>query len=283
MTHPSPHPTPGVPTARLVAHDLTLGYDGLEVVHGLDLAVPSGEFTVVIGPNACGKSTLLKALARLLEPCQGTVCLDGRSIFERRTVEVARTLGLLPQSNVVPDGIRVADLVGRGRFAHQRFLRRWTADDQQAVLEAMAETGISHLGERVVDELSGGQRQRVWLATVLAQGTDLLLLDEPTTYLDVNHQLEVLDLCGRLQRRGHTVVAVLHDLNQAVRHATHLVVMNHGAVVASGPPAEVVDADLLAEVFRIEARVWVDPLDGRPVVVPVRPLGRPTGPLGGER
>ncbi|WP_168581442.1 ABC transporter ATP-binding protein [Gephyromycinifex aptenodytis] len=259
-------------TPELSAESLCVGYEKRCVIDGFDLEVASGEFTAIIGPNACGKSTLLKALARLLPASAGRVVLDGRPIHDHKTVEVAKVLGLLPQHTTVAEGIRVADLVSRGRFAHQRFLRRWNEKDTLAVEEAMRDAKVSDLATRVVDELSGGQRQRVWLATVLAQQTPLLLLDEPTTYLDINHQLEVMELCSQLNRRGRTVVTVLHDLNHAARFATHVVAMREGRLVAQGPPAEVLTPDLLAEVFAIEAQVLTDPVTGGPLVVAIRPL-----------
>ncbi|SJN43226.1 ABC transporter ATP-binding protein [Luteococcus japonicus] len=260
------------PRPELAAVDASLGYDERTVVRGLDLEIPPGEFTVIIGPNACGKSTTLKAFARLLAPREGSVLLDGRAIGQQRTVEVARRIALLPQGSVVPEGITVVDLVCRGRFAHQRFLRRWSAADSRAVNDAMECTGVLQLASRAVDELSGGQRQRVWLAAALAQDTPVLLLDEPTTYLDIGHQLEVLDLCRSLQRQGRTIVAVLHDLGQAARSATHLVAMRDGRVVSQGAPAQVLTPELIAQVFGLEARILTDPVDGRPVVVPVRSL-----------
>lgn len=259
---------------RLEAVAASLAYDDRLVVRNLDLLVPAGELTAMIGPNACGKSTTLKALARLLAPRQGAVLLDGVSISSQRTIEVARRIALLPQGAIVPEGITVVDLVCRGRFAHQRLLRRWSRADTEAVEAALARAGVLDLAARAVDELSGGQRQRVWLAAALAQSTPVLLLDEPTTYLDVSHQIEVLDLCRSLQAEGRTVVAVLHDLGQAARYATHLVVMRDGAVVAQGPPREVLTEDLIARVFDLEARILADPVDGSPVVVPVRPLPR---------
>ncbi len=259
---------------RLEAIAANLAYDDRLVVHDLDLLVPSGEFTVVIGPNACGKSTTLKALARLLSPRQGSVLLDGVSISSQRTVDVARRIALLPQGAIVPEGITVVDLVCRGRFAHQRFLRRWSQADTEAVDQAMSRAGVISLAARAVDELSGGQRQRVWLAAALAQETPVLLLDEPTTYLDVSHQIEVLGLCRSLQAEGRTVVAVLHDLGHAARYATHLVAMRDGTVIAEGPPSEVLTEDLIARVFDLEARILTDPVDGSPIVVPVRSLSR---------
>ncbi|MFF2372241.1 ABC transporter ATP-binding protein [Agromyces sp. NPDC058110] len=239
------------------------------MVHDLDVRVPDGGFTVIVGPNACGKSTLLRALARLLRPTGGTVQLDGRDLEAFRAKEFARALALLPQSVSAPEGIAVADLVARGRFPHQRLLRQWSIDDESAVSRAMDATGVSHLADRRVDELSGGQRQRVLLAMVLAQSTDLVLLDEPTTFLDVTHQIEVLELCRDLHAEGRTVVAVLHDLDQACRYATHLIAMRDGRIVAEGAPRELVTAELVEEVFGLRARVIPDPLTGTPLVVPL--------------
>ncbi|GGS27610.1 ABC transporter ATP-binding protein [Actinokineospora fastidiosa] len=257
--------------SRLTAENLTLAYDRRVVARDLDVAIPDGSFTVIIGPNACGKSTLLNAFARLLTPTAGQVLLDGRMISGYRSKEVARKLGLLPQSSTAPGGITVGDLVARGRYPHQKLLRQWSAEDEDIVRESMARTGVLDLAHRAVDELSGGQRQRVWLALVLAQQTDILLLDEPTTFLDIAHQFEVLDLCADLnEREGHTLVAVLHDINQACRYATHLIALRPGGVVAAaGRPAEIVDADLIADVFGIQARVIDDPETGTPMIVPV--------------
>ena len=262
--------------SRLRAEGLTLGYDATVVARDLDVAVPDGGFTVIIGPNACGKSTLLRALARLLRPAAGTVLLDGRAIGSYPSKEVARRIGLLPQSSLAPDGITVADLVARGRTPHQRLLRQWTASDEQAVVSAMAATRVTELSARRVDELSGGQRQRVWVAMALAQSTPLLLLDEPTTFLDVAHQIELLELCHDLHTRdGHTLVAVLHDLNHAARYATHLVVMAAGEVVAQGPPTEILTAELVERVFGLPNVIADDPVTGRPLVLP---LGRAPAP-----
>ncbi|MCF3103977.1 ABC transporter ATP-binding protein [Streptomyces roseoverticillatus] len=258
--------------SRLAARDLTLAYEDRTVVDGLDLAVPDGEVTIVIGPNACGKSTLLRALGRLLKPACGTVLLDGEDLARIPTRTIAKSLGLLPQTPVAPEAITVADLVARGRQPHQRWWQQWSEDDERAVADAMARTDTTALAERAVDELSGGQRQRVWIAMALAQETDLLLLDEPTTYLDIAHQVEVLDLVRRLNReRGRTVVAVLHDLNQAARYADHLVAMKAGRIVAQGRPADIVTADLVREVFGLQSVVVPDPVTGSPLVVPGRP------------
>ncbi|MDO9353707.1 MAG: ABC transporter ATP-binding protein [Solirubrobacteraceae bacterium] len=259
--------TPDVPT-RLEAKGVSLAYDDRVISEGLDLRIPAGSFTVIVGPNACGKSTALRALARMLKPKQGSVLLDGQVISSLPAKQVARTLGLLPQSSVVPDGITVRDLVGRGRFPHQGLLRQWSSKDESAVQHALAATGVSDLENRFVDELSGGQRQRVWLAMVLAQETELLLLDEPTTFLDITHQYEVLDLCAELRESGdRTLVAVLHDLNQAARYATHIIAMKQGQIVAQGPPAEVVTPELVEAVFDLKCVVVPDPATGTPMVV----------------
>ncbi|MFE9428646.1 ABC transporter ATP-binding protein [Kitasatospora sp. NPDC006697] len=254
---------------RLRARALTLAYERRTIARDLDVDIPDASFTVIVGPNACGKSTLLRALARTLRPAAGAVLLDGQDIATRPAKQLARTLGLLPQAPIAPEGITVADLVGRGRYPHQGLLRQWSERDEQVVRESMAATGVAELAERTVDELSGGQRQRAWIAMALAQETPLLLLDEPTTYLDITHQVELLDLCARLhEEQGRTLVAVLHDLNQAARYASHLIAMREGEVVAAGPPGEVVTAELVEEVFRLPCRVIADPETGTPLVVP---------------
>jgi iron complex transport system ATP-binding protein len=268
MTHEPASP-------ELAARGLSLAYEGRTVVDALDLDIPAGRLTAIVGPNACGKSTLLRGLSRLLPPANGAVLLDGADIHSLPTKRVAQRLGLLPQTPTAPDGITVADLVSRGRYPHQGWFRRWTADDDEAVAEAMTATGIGDLAERPVDELSGGQRQRVWIAMALAQRTDILLLDEPTTFLDISHQLDVLDLLLDLNAgRGTTVVMVLHDLNLAARYAGHLVAMRSGSVVAAGEPSSVVTAELVREVFGVESVVAADPVTGTPLVVP---LGRHHG------
>ncbi|SCF27929.1 iron complex transport system ATP-binding protein [Micromonospora viridifaciens] len=256
-------------TAMLSTRDLVVGYDGRTVLDGLDLDLPADAFTVIVGPNACGKSTLLRTMARLLTPRRGSVLLDGAVIRDLPTREVARRLGVLPQSPLVPEGITVADLVGRGRQPYQRWWRQWSTDDSRAVERAMALADVAGLADRPVDTLSGGQRQRVWIAMTLAQDTEALLLDEPTTFLDLAHQVEVLDLLHRLRtERGRTVVAVLHDLNQAARYADHLVAMRAGAVVAAGPPRQILTADLVREVFGLDCVVVPCPVTGAPLVVP---------------
>ncbi|AGL15074.1 ABC transporter ATP-binding protein [Actinoplanes sp. N902-109] len=258
----------------LAARDITVGYDKKTISEHLSLEVLPGRFTAIIGPNACGKSTLLRALSRLLKPAAGEVLLDGRDIHSRPAKEVARRLGLLPQSSVAPDGITVAELVARGRFPHQKLIRQWSPADEEAVVTAMAATGVSELSGDLVDTLSGGQRQRVWVAMVLAQQTPIVLLDEPTTFLDIAHQIELLELCVRLNReQGTTMVAVLHDLNQAARYADHLVVMRAGAIVAQGKPAEVMTADLIGSVFGLGCRIIDDPETHTPLVIPRSGLG----------
>jgi len=255
---------------RLQAVDLKLGYGDRVVVDGLDLGIEAGTVTTVIGPNGCGKSTLLRALGRLLRPSGGEVLLDGKRIDRMPSREVARILGVLPQAPSAPEGLTVADLVSRGRHPHQTWYRQWSSDDESAVGEALAMTGLLDLGDRPLDELSGGQRQRAWISMALAQGTDLLLLDEPTTFLDLAHQIEVLELVRRLHGElGRTVVMVLHDLNLAARYADRLVAMRAGRVVAAGPPAEVLTEALLAEVFELDAKVIEDPVTGTPLVVPI--------------
>ncbi|GAA1137469.1 ABC transporter ATP-binding protein [Ornithinicoccus hortensis] len=262
---------PGLPgqTARgLSASHVDLGYPGHAVIRDLSLEVLDGEFTVIVGPNACGKSTLLRALGRMLSPTAGRVLLDGKAIGGYRSKEVARRVALLPQSPVTPDAITVADLVARGRYPHQQLLRQWSTEDADVVENALREVGMLDLADRMVDELSGGQRQRVWIAMTLAQDTPILLLDEPTTYLDVVHQIDVLDLCSHLHDRGRTLVAVLHDLNMAARYASHIVVMSQGAIVAQGPAARVLTPELLRSAFGLDALVLEDPENGRPLVVP---------------
>ncbi|WP_432906219.1 ABC transporter ATP-binding protein [Micromonospora matsumotoense] len=254
--------------SRLRADALTLAYDRRVVVRDLDVQIADGSFTVIVGPNACGKSTLLRSLARVLKPQSGAVYLNGQTIASQPSKQVARQLGMLPQSSVAPGGIVVEELVARGRFAHQRLLRQWSPQDEAAVTDAMRQTEVTELADRFVDELSGGQRQRVWLAMALAQQTPILLLDEPTTFLDLSHQFEVLDLCADLHEQGRTVVAVLHDLNHACRYATELIVMREGRVLAQGPPAEVMTAELVETVFAMPCRVMTDPETDTPMVVP---------------
>lgn len=255
--------------SRLAARGITVGYGARSVIDGLDVAIPPGVITTIIGPNGCGKSTLLRTLSRLLRPTGGTVVLDGEDIAALKTREVAKKLGLLPQAPVAPEGLTVSDLVARGRHPHQSWLRQWSSDDADVVRRALAMTGVSDLADRPVDSLSGGQRQRVWISMTLAQGTDLLLLDEPTTYLDLAHAVDVLDLVDDLHESGRTVVMVLHDLNLATRYSDNLVVMREGAILAQGHPRDVITADLLHEAFGLRAKVIDDPVGDRPLIVPI--------------
>lgn len=257
-------------THTLAVEGATIGYDDRVVVSDLTLEIPAGKITTIVGANACGKSTLLRAMARLLRVRAGRVLLDGVAIDTLPSRDVATVLGLLPQTPISPEGIAVADLVGRGRYPHQGWFRRWTPQDDEAVEDALRATDILDLADRAVDELSGGQRQRVWIAMALAQQTDVLLLDEPTTFLDVAHQVEVLDLLTDLNRsRGTTIVMVLHDLNLAARYTDHLVALREGRLVAQGAPRDVVTPELVAEVFGMTAQVVPDPVSGTPLVVPV--------------
>ena len=272
MTHspalPSAHPATPDPAARLTAERVSGGYDRTTVLRGVDVRIPDGAFTAIIGPNACGKSTLLRMIARLLRPTSGTVRLDGVDIRDYRVKRFAREIGLLPQTPIAPEGITVSELIARGRHPHQSVLAQWSTDDEAAVERAMRDTGVTDLAARHIDELSGGQRQRVWIAMTLAQETPILLLDEPTTYLDIAHQLEVLELVVRLRDSGRTVVAVLHDLNQAARYADHLVALRDGEVVSQGAPRELITADTVERVFGLVSRVILDPDTGTPIVLP---------------
>ncbi len=257
-------------THSLEARGLTLAYEKVEVAKGLSLTIPPGRITCIVGANACGKSTLLRALSRLLKPQKGSVLLDGQSIHRLPTKTVAMNLGILPQSPIAPEGITVADLVARGRYPHQKWFRQWSRSDEEVITDAMLATRTLDLATRPVDELSGGQRQRVWIAMALAQGTDLMLLDEPTTFLDLAHQVEVLDLLVELnQDEGRTIVMVLHDLNHACRYSHHLIAMLDGRLVADGTPEEVVTEALVKDVFDLRSVVMADPVSGTPMVVPI--------------
>lgn len=254
--------------AALTARGISVGYGDIPIITDLDLEIPAGKFTAILGPNACGKSTLLRTLARSLSPREGQILLGGRPVGQFGAKEFARQVSMLPQTNIAPEGILVEELVARGRYPHQGLLRRYTTADQRAVENAMQAAGVTELADREVAGLSGGQRQRVWIALVLAQDTPVVLLDEPTTYLDITHQVEVLDLARSMQRDGRTVVAVLHELGMAFRYADHVVVMDSGTVRAQGPVDQVVTAELISEVYRLPCELVTDPGSGRPLVVP---------------
>ncbi|MCJ8503765.1 ABC transporter ATP-binding protein [Kocuria flava] len=263
----SPLPVAG---SRLQARELSLGYDGNTVVEDLSLAIPDGKITTIIGPNGCGKSTLLRGLARLLPPLGGAVTLDGVPLTRSSTRRIAQQLALLPQTHTAPEGLTVADLVSRGRHPRQRWYQQFSHTDEHAVHQALEATGITELADTPVDELSGGQSQRAWIAMTLVQDTDIVLLDEPTTYLDLAHQVEILQLIHRLNRDlGRTVVMVLHDISLAARFSDHIVAMTAGHITAQGTPAEVVTEDLLAEVFGLRAHIVAEPTTGRPHVIPL--------------
>ena len=254
---------------HLVARNIVVGYGERTVLHNLTYDFVPGAITSIIGPNGCGKSTFLRTLGRYLTPQQGAVYLDERPLRDYPSKELARSIGVLPQSPLAPDGITVADLIGRGRTPHQGFFGRWSHTDYEVVTQAMADTGTTELAERAIEELSGGQRQRVWIAMALAQKTDILLLDEPTTYLDLKHQLDILDLLTDLNARaGTTIVMVLHDLNLAARYSHQLVAMADGEIRATGTPAEVITPSTLASVFELDSMVITDPVSGLPAVMP---------------
>ncbi|MBD1857926.1 ABC transporter ATP-binding protein [Leptolyngbya sp. FACHB-1624] len=256
--------------ATLIARDLSLAYDGTVIVQDLTLAIPTGKITALIGANGCGKSTLLRGLARLLKPVSGAVYLDSKSIFQRPTKEVAQQLGLLPQNPIAPEGLTVKDLVAQGRYPYQNWLQQWSPQDEQIVQRALEITDLTQFADRALDTLSGGQRQRAWIAMALAQDTEILLLDEPTTFLDLAHQIEILDLLYDLnQREGRTIVMVLHDLNQACRYADYLVAVQAGRIFAAGDPESVMTAEIVRAVFDLDCQIFSDPISGTPMCVPI--------------
>ena len=257
------------PIHHFRAHELKAGYDHKTILHGIDLEIPSNQISVIIGANACGKSTLLKTLARLIKPSSGNVTLDGEQISKMPAKQLARVLGMLPQSPIVPEGITVADLVGRGRFPHQSLFSGWTTKDYEAVAEAMDIMNITPLANRNIDELSGGQRQRVWIAMALAQETDILFLDEPTTFLDITYQVEILDLLTDLNRKhGTTIVMVLHDINLSARYADYIFALREGQLIAEGSPSTVITSELMKDIFNLDCLVINDPVSGTPFTVP---------------
>ncbi|MFZ3590049.1 ABC transporter ATP-binding protein [Bacillus sp. DJP31] len=248
---------------------LTLSYGDNIIINELDLQIPKGEITVFIGGNGCGKSTLLRSLARLLKPQKGSILLEGNSIAKLPTKEVAKQLAILPQGPVAPEGLTVLQLVKQGRYPYQNWLKQWSEEDEKAVRTALESTRMTELAERPVDSLSGGQRQRAWIAMTLAQDTDIILLDEPTTYLDMTHQIEILDLLFELNEKGkRTVVMVLHDLNLACRYAHHIVAIKNQTIYAQGKPEDVISCELVRDVFDVICEVTQDPLFGTPLCIP---------------
>ncbi|PBQ07249.1 iron ABC transporter ATP-binding protein [Pseudomonas congelans] len=255
--------------ASIATHDLTLSYQRQVIIDSLDLQLPAGQVTVLIGSNGCGKSTLLKSLARLLKPQQGTVVLNGADIHQKPTATVARELAILPQMPSAPEGISVRQLVALGRYPYQNWMQQWSVEDEAMVARALAQTGMHELADRPVDALSGGQRQRAWIAMTLAQDTDIVLLDEPTTFLDLAHQIEVLDLLRDLNRQeGKTIVMVLHDLNLACRYADHMVAVHERSAFAQGRPADILSEALVKQVFGLNCRIIADPFFGTPLCIP---------------
>ncbi len=263
----SPHPT-----HRLQTRQLALAYDGVTILENLNLAIPNSKITILVGPNGCGKSTLLRGLARLLKPQQGKVYLDGKSIFKLSTKAVAKQLGMLPQGPNAPEGLTVRELVAQGRYPHQTWLQQWSQEDERHVKQALIVTAMQAFADRSLETLSGGQRQRAWIAMILAQNTGILLLDEPTTFLDLAHQIEVLDLLYDLNRQEQrTIVMVLHDLNQACRYGDYLVAVQQGEVYAQGPPSQVMTEEMVSDVFGLNCHIIADPVAGTPLCIP---LGR---------
>jgi len=258
------------PTHSFQAKEITAGYDNNSILHDVSISIPSNKISIIIGANGCGKSTLLKTMARLIKPTSGQVTLGDNPINKIPSKQFARVVGLLPQSPIVPEGITVADLVGRGRFPHQSFLKGWTKKDYEAVAEAMEIMKITEFADRNIDELSGGQRQRVWIAMALAQQTDILFLDEPTTYLDITYQIEILDLLTDLNRKyGTTIVMVLHDINLSARYADHIFALHKGKLVAEGEPSKVITSKLIHDIFGLHCTVVTDPVSGSPSVIPI--------------
>lgn len=252
------------------AHNLSLCYEGgTTIVHQLDLTIQSGTITALVGPNGCGKSTLLRGISRLLRPVGGAVHLDGHDIHAMKAKDLAKQLGILPQSPVAPEGLTVHELVAQGRYPHQTWFQQWSREDERIVQEALDITNLTMFADRPVDTLSGGQRQRAWIAMALAQQTEVLLLDEPTTYLDLAYQIDVLDLLADLNERGRTIVMVLHDLNQAARYADTIVALRGGQIVAHGTPETVMTVETVREVFGLRAQIINDPVTGTPLCVPI--------------
>ncbi|PGM57597.1 ABC transporter ATP-binding protein [Bacillus sp. AFS053548] len=256
-------------TSAIETEKLTLSYDDRTIINELNFQVPKGKITVLIGANGCGKSTLLRSLARLLQPKSGTILLDGKEISKRPTKEIARNLSILPQSPVAPEGLTVFQLVKQGRYPYQTWLKQWSKEDEEKVNHALKMTNMYELKDQLVDSLSGGQRQRAWIAMTLAQDTDTILLDEPTTYLDLTHQIEILDLLYELnEKEQRTIVMVLHDINLACRYAHNVVAISNGKVYAEGDPENIISQNLICDVFCMNCDIVKDPLFGTPLCIP---------------
>lgn len=256
--------------SEIHARNLTLAYENTTIITNLSVSIPAGEVTALVGPNGCGKSTLLRGISRLLKPRIGTVTLSALDIWKLPTKELAKRLGILPQGPVAPEGLTVHELVAQGRYPHQSWFQQWSLEDERVTADALEITGIVEFADRPVDTLSGGQRQRAWIAMTLAQDSDVILLDEPTTFLDLAYQIDVLDLLHSLNReRGKTIVMVLHDLNQACRYADHLIAVKAGEIVAEGKPELIVDAELVRQVFGLDCHIMPDPITGTPLVIPI--------------
>jgi len=253
----------------LETKSLTIRYGETTVIDELDMTIPKGKITVFIGSNGCGKSTLLRSMARLLKPNSGSVLLDGAMIHKMSTKEVAKKLAILPQGPEAPEGLKVLQLVKQGRYPYQNWLKQWSDEDEQKVKAALKATNMMEFAERNVDSLSGGQRQRAWIAMTLAQDTDTILLDEPTTYLDMTHQIEILDLLYELnEKEKRTIIMVLHDLNLACRYAHHIVAVSNKKIYAQGKPEEIINTKLVYEVFQMECQIMIDPIFGTPLCIP---------------
>ncbi|MBZ0297127.1 MAG: ABC transporter ATP-binding protein [Anaerolineae bacterium] len=258
------------------AENLSLSYDGNRtIIHELNLTIQQGTITALVGPNGCGKSTLLRGISRLLKPNHGVVHLDGHNIHTMKAKDLARQLGILPQSPTAPEGLTVHELVAQGRYPHQNWFQQWSHKDEQIVQEALDTTNMIPFADRPVDTLSGGQRQRAWIAMALAQQTNVLLLDEPTTYLDLAYQIDVLDLLDDLNAQGRTIIMVLHDLNQAARYADTIVALCDGQIVAEGSPIEVMNSETIHRVFGLKTRIITDPVMGTPMCVPIGKRSNP--------
>lgn len=264
---------PNLNNTRLEANKITLGYDSKTIISDLSLAIPSEKITILIGANGCGKSTLLKGLSRILKPKRGSVYLDGKAISKLSSKKIAQTLGILPQNPSSPEGLTVKELVAQGRYPYQNWWQQWSKEDEVLVNKALISTDLISLADRPLDTLSGGQRQRAWIAMSLAQNTDILLLDEPTSFLDLAHQIEILDLLYELnQTESKTLVIVLHDLNLASRYADYLVAVKQGKIYAQGTPEIVMNEKVIEAVFNLESHILPDPITQKPMCIPIKKL-----------